>query len=531
MAEQFTNRAETTLNGAIDDNDTSLVVTSATGFPTSGDFRIVIDSRTATEEILTVTAVSGTTFTVTRATEAIAGVQTAFSHSDGATVKHVLTAGALENFSMPTGTIGARVYQTAITSMTNSAYTTYLFDTESFDTDGFHSVSSNTGRFTIPAGLGGRYLVMGVASFAPTAAGTRGGKILIDGATTAESTILEATVNGTYAPRLPITAIVTLNAGQYVELQGYQDSGGAINSSAGNTTFSIVKLDSGRVGTGIGAVVYNNATQSINDSTETAVTFNSEDFDTDGFHSTSSNTSRLTIPTGLGGKYFFRGGTRYTGDADGIRDLKLRKNGTTNLRQVQDPSPSGAAPTDMEITGIFSLEAGDYIELIAYHTAGAATNIGHGSAREVQSTLEIMRLDSLPPTSQGQWQSYTPSWTGSGSNPSIGNGIILGRWKYIDNKTALIRIYIELGSTTTVGSGNYSFSLPVTTANDTTGQVLTGIFFDTSASQNYPLAGRVTANSSSIVRSGTGGNLFSATSPVTPAVGDTITFHGFVEVA
>jgi hypothetical protein len=99
MAEVFSNKAETTLNGAINDVVTSLVVTSATGFPTSGDFRIVVDPDTATEEIMTVTAVSGTTFTIARATEEIAGIQTAFSHANGATIKHVLTAGAVERIS------------------------------------------------------------------------------------------------------------------------------------------------------------------------------------------------------------------------------------------------------------------------------------------------------------------------------------------------------------------------------------------------------------------------------------------------
>ncbi len=97
MPEQFTNKATTTLNGAINNAVTSLVVTSATGFPTAGNFRIVVDANTANEEVMTVTAVSGTTFTVARATEAIAGVQTAFSHADLATVKHVLTAGAIKS--------------------------------------------------------------------------------------------------------------------------------------------------------------------------------------------------------------------------------------------------------------------------------------------------------------------------------------------------------------------------------------------------------------------------------------------------
>lgn len=84
--EKYTNNATSTLNGAINNSVTSLAVTSASTFPASGNFRILIDS-----EIMLVTAVSSNTFTVTRAHENTA----AASHSDGATVTHVFTAGAI----------------------------------------------------------------------------------------------------------------------------------------------------------------------------------------------------------------------------------------------------------------------------------------------------------------------------------------------------------------------------------------------------------------------------------------------------
>ena len=83
MAEQFKNLASTTLSGDIDDTTTSVGVASAMGF-TGGDFRILIDS-----EIMKVTGVSGTTFTVARHQEGT----NATAHDNGAAVKHVLTAG------------------------------------------------------------------------------------------------------------------------------------------------------------------------------------------------------------------------------------------------------------------------------------------------------------------------------------------------------------------------------------------------------------------------------------------------------
>jgi hypothetical protein len=62
MAELFANNAATTLSAAITTAvATTLTVTSATAFPSTGNFRVRVDS-----EIMLVTGVSGTTFTITQ---------------------------------------------------------------------------------------------------------------------------------------------------------------------------------------------------------------------------------------------------------------------------------------------------------------------------------------------------------------------------------------------------------------------------------------------------------------------------------
>jgi hypothetical protein len=58
------------------------------------------------------------------------------------------------------------------------------------------------------------------------------------------------------------------------------------------------------------------------------------------------------------------------------------------------------------------------------------------------------------------WQSYTPTWSSSGSAPAIGNGELLGLYQLIGQKTYLMRIEFRPGSTTTYGTGNYTFSTP-----------------------------------------------------------------------
>ncbi len=94
IREEFVNDVATTLNGAITNVATSLVVASATGFPAAvagiSQFRILVES-----EIMIVTATSGTTFTVTRDAEGT----TAAAHATGVAVDHVLTAVALREWT------------------------------------------------------------------------------------------------------------------------------------------------------------------------------------------------------------------------------------------------------------------------------------------------------------------------------------------------------------------------------------------------------------------------------------------------
>lgn len=84
--EQFANNPVGTLNGAINNSVTSLVLSLIGNFPTSGNYRIKIDN-----EYMLVTGVSGTTLTVTRGIEG----SSAASHVDQSAVYGVLTALAL----------------------------------------------------------------------------------------------------------------------------------------------------------------------------------------------------------------------------------------------------------------------------------------------------------------------------------------------------------------------------------------------------------------------------------------------------
>lgn len=117
MTEQFANNASSTLNGAINNSTTTIVVTSATPFPTVGNFRLLIGTNPSTAEIVLVTGVSGTTFTVLRGQENTSPS----SWPDLTTVTHILTAGAVEQIRTQFVTVGNELYTTKTVSIDPNA--------------------------------------------------------------------------------------------------------------------------------------------------------------------------------------------------------------------------------------------------------------------------------------------------------------------------------------------------------------------------------------------------------------------------
>ena len=115
--EQLANlHAGTTLSAAITSTSaTTFTVTSATGLPTSGNFRVRID-----DEIIIVGSISGTTCSnCTRGAEGT----TAATHSSGAAVTHMFTAGALLRSieeSTALGTVEGRLTLASNTPITTS---------------------------------------------------------------------------------------------------------------------------------------------------------------------------------------------------------------------------------------------------------------------------------------------------------------------------------------------------------------------------------------------------------------------------
>lgn len=78
----------------------------------------------------------------------------------------------------------------------------------------------------------------------------------------------------------------------------------------------------------------------------------------------------------------------------------------------------------------------------------------------INSNQVVDKRVPVPALAQAAWTTYTPTWTGSGGNPAIGNGTLTGRYCQV-GKLVTASIRVVMGSTTTFGSGDYRWGLPV----------------------------------------------------------------------
>lgn len=136
-----------------------------------------------------------------------------------------------------------------------------------------------------------------------------------------------------------------------------------------------------------GARVYNSANISIVDNTLVALTFDSESWDTNGYHSTVSNTSRLTAP--VAGKYLYIGNARFATNGTNDRYFAIRLNGTDYIDGTGFSPNTSAIRTFGSLSGIYSFAANDYIELLVYQNSGGALNIEQGAGGPSLTMIRI----------------------------------------------------------------------------------------------------------------------------------------------
>lgn len=167
-------------------------------------------------------------------------------------VGEVVTAAELnqhirDNLNFLRGAHGCRVWHSANQSIADDSNPHALsFDSESFDTDGFHSGAAPK-SLIVPSGMDGYYIIMGTVVYAANATGFRDARIILNPASdTAVATYLgtgrNQNVGGATNSRVHVSTTYRLAAADVIQLQALQNSGGALNAIGGDIDQTQVSL-------------------------------------------------------------------------------------------------------------------------------------------------------------------------------------------------------------------------------------------------------------------------------------------------
>ena len=142
--------------------------------------------------------------------------------------------------------IGARAYHNALQALVTATFTALALNSERWDTDTIHDLAVNNSRLTCKTA--GKYVICGNVEYAVSAAGTtRLACIKLNGITFIAIQQQPPVAGGVLTTAVSVTTTYDLAVNDYIELVGYQDSGGNLNVNAtGNYSpeFSMVRTGS-----------------------------------------------------------------------------------------------------------------------------------------------------------------------------------------------------------------------------------------------------------------------------------------------
>jgi hypothetical protein len=138
----------------------------------------------------------------------------------------------------PEWTSGSRAQLTRATtqSINNSSYTPVSFSSATFDTDSYWSAGAPT-KLTLPAGF---FLIRGHIAWAIDATNLRESKIYLNGSPISRSSNVKQAVSGVSSTNTSFL-LIELSSSVYIELNAWQNSGGALNVNSG-ASFTVTKI-------------------------------------------------------------------------------------------------------------------------------------------------------------------------------------------------------------------------------------------------------------------------------------------------
>ncbi len=131
---------------------------------------------------------------------------------------------------------------------------------------------------------------------------------------------------------------------------------------------------------------------------------------------------------------------------------------------------------------------------------------------------------------QGAAIAYTPTWGNSGTANTLGNGTVTGSY-IVRGRQVFIRVSFTFGSTSSAGSGTYTFTTPFT-ANASSGVLGAGYLFDSSAALLYgAVCALVSTTTFNVINTDASTAGASGTVPFAWATSDLMNMEGRMEVA
>lgn len=214
-----------------------------------------------------------------------------------------------------------------------------------------------------------------------------------------------------------------------------------------------------------------------------------------------------------------------------IADVKL--NGTT-LVSVNSKGGVNMSPTDTAtVPLVVNAPSGGtdaFRAQVNAVTKWAVANGGNLVSTGTTTAVDLTANTGVKPVIGPGLLAYSPTWASTGVAPVVNNGTLSGGYIQYGKQTH-VEFYLIMGSTTTFGTGSYTFSLPLAAFNYA---LIPGWLYDSSAAAFYQvyMANQSAGSTTSFVfRAATAGDAtgISGTVPVTLAVGDIIFFSGYYQ--
>jgi hypothetical protein len=134
---------------------------------------------------------------------------------------------------------------------------------------------------------------------------------------------------------------------------------------------------------------YASSSQSLSTgTTATPLLLDSELVDSDGGHSTSTNTSRYTCQTA--GLYFVSGSVCFATNSAGTRTLTIFVNGAAVFGAGNQSMPSATNGASVFSSTVVQLAVGDYVELTAWQNSGST--LATSTTQAIATTMCLFRI-------------------------------------------------------------------------------------------------------------------------------------------